>query len=898
LVICSEIFMSSFIGIAIAQKSSLLHGTVMDSLTLQPLPFATVYVTPDTSRTFLAFSQTDKDGRFSITLSDVSHSVLIHARYLGYAEKSIPLNNGTKIEIFLSQEKNELQEIVVIHQKAPIVKNADTTVYDISTFSDATEYNVEDILKKLPGIQVHPDGHISVNGKQVEKVMIEGADMFGRKYTLGTKNIRAGFLDKVEIIDHYQENPVLKPVNASDMVVLNLKFKTEKKNVINGTYDIGSGISPNRDIKGIAQLNIFSISQKFKSILISNTGNIANVNGWNDNEGNYFNAESNDIKAPIIQKPMLQVFSDVQHTGLPKVFTDQLLRSISTWRNDFKIASRWDANIGISYYCQQGLQQTDHQLYFFPEQNTYDLTTSRKVNWNQHLASAEWYIRHFSNKNTRGLQLFGTWEIAKRLDRSEIEEVRPLLKRFFQYGIGEAPRQTTFAALYSQKVSSSSVFQVHVKTGKLNLPQHLLSENEDYPGFWQTHLNNRILFQQLHWQQRLIEITGRYAIALNKFIGEVEPIYSFTHTMFDNAILLSDSLGLASVQVLPDENAQLIQSQRVGLRFRLSGQSGNSLFWKLLVENTRQFTRFDHSLSQPFTAANIHLSGTKKFKRDASLNIHYAYQQHLSPDEYFINRLFMVEGYQVHLPQIWLDIPFGNTISLRYGKRDAFKFQSWFVQIRYQFAQQWWRNSSEFQNALMITSPQLTSDNQRLAMSAYWDRFIPQIKTNFKLNFAFATTKGLFVAQDQTFQLTHHIGHLTSEASIALPAHFRLIMNSEYAPNISFRPDRRNSTKTHIHSVRSTVTGLYQHHDWQVSTSWHHHMFHHQDMRVTRFSGWQLNVQRELKWHDKPLTLRLQAVNLGNNKLFSTVRNSDFFILNDTVSAIAPFLLISADYAF
>lgn len=881
-----------------AQTNMEISGQVLDSLTRQPLPLALVYVTSDTNRVYLAFAQTDEAGRFRMTLPEGRSHLLLHARYLGYEEKALPAHPARDVAVYLSPAKNVLSEVVVRQTRPPIVQQSDTTTYDVKAFADSTEYSVEDVLKKLPGIQVHPDGQISVNGKNVEKVLIEGSDMFGRKYTLGTRNIRAGYLDKVEIIDHYQENPVLKPVNTSEAVVLNLKLRADKKTILNGTFHAGAGAGTDGDAKGKAHLNVFSISKRLKSILLSSSGNMANVTGWEELESTYGTEGTRDLKASVLQKPDLQFFSDLQNPGLPAEFVDPVRRSFSTWRSDYKIGERWDANLGISYYAHKGEQQHTQEQTFFLNDASYRLFTDRRLKLENNTAAAELYIRHFSADNARGLQLFGVWENVWRKNRSDIDEILPDQARAYSYAESETPRQASVAALFTQKVSSASVLQVQIKTGLLLQPQSLQSENEDYPSFWSPDQSNRFLWQQLKWQQRITDVTARYTLATKHLIAEIEPIYTRTASRFQNVISLSEAPGLPAISVLPDVGAPAIQSQRAGMRLRLSGQAGASVSWKILAQARRQNTRYENDLATRMQAASLHLSGTKKFKKDAELRAQYAWQQGLSPDEYFITRPFLAESYQIQQPFALLENPSGHAITLHYGKRNAFTFRSWFVNLRYQFGQQWWRSSDNFQGTLVLTSPFLSTGNQRLALSGYWDQFLPKIRTNLKLNVSYSASRGVYTAEEESFLLTHSLGRARAEASIALPAHFRLILDNEWSLSSTFRPGFPAAPGNRIHNNRSAITGMYRHGGWQLSASWHYSVFDNQAGGSARLSGWQMVAQKEVKWRQKPLTFGLRAVNLGNAAEFSVIRSSDYFLLKDSVKATAPFMILYVDYSF
>ncbi|PQJ21318.1 hypothetical protein [Nonlabens tegetincola] len=94
---------------------------------------------------------------------------------------------------------DELDAINIVYEM-PVSIKGDTIVYNADSFTNGTEDKLEDTLNKLPGVEVNEDGDILVEGKQVEKVMVEGKDFFEGDSRLATKNIPADAIDKVQVL--------------------------------------------------------------------------------------------------------------------------------------------------------------------------------------------------------------------------------------------------------------------------------------------------------------------------------------------------------------------------------------------------------------------------------------------------------------------------------------------------------------------------------------------------------------------------------------------------------------------------------------------------------------------------------------------------------------------------
>ena len=140
---------------------------------------------------------------------------------LGYTSYYYSIQNSkinTLIHnIELIESGISLDSVVITAKKWPVNVKNDTLTYIPSAFSNGTEKNVEELLKKIPGITVAENGTVSVNGKQVEKVFLDGEDIFSDKYQLITKNLNPKLLGKIEAIDNYSNNPLLRNLQKTNI---------------------------------------------------------------------------------------------------------------------------------------------------------------------------------------------------------------------------------------------------------------------------------------------------------------------------------------------------------------------------------------------------------------------------------------------------------------------------------------------------------------------------------------------------------------------------------------------------------------------------------------------------------------------------------------------------------
>lgn len=268
---CRVIGCAFFFFFTAALLGQQISGHVRDSSGV-PVAYASVVATSCRDEQILSFASTDDKGFYQLTIATDCDSVTLTARSLGYRTeaKRLPVKNLSPVQNF-TLANAVLQEVIVRGKAPPVVVRSDTTEYNVASFSDSTEFSVEDLLKKLPGAQVSESGQISLNGKLVERVLIEGDDLFNQNYHLATRNIRADMVSKIQAIERYQENPLMKGIQQSDRLVLNLKIKEDKKRSTSGSATLGSGHGD--DWKGFAHTNLFSLTRRDKTYLIGNANN-------------------------------------------------------------------------------------------------------------------------------------------------------------------------------------------------------------------------------------------------------------------------------------------------------------------------------------------------------------------------------------------------------------------------------------------------------------------------------------------------------------------------------------------------------------------------------------------------------------------------------------------------
>ena len=260
LLFCNTIFSQSITGVVSNE-----HGTALGNASI---------IIKDAENKTVAYQFTKINGSFNFTNLEAKEYTL-QCNALGYEKQTIIINlsieKNKELTITLQERNEELQEIV-IDISVPIKQKNDTVTFNVKSFLDGTEYTVEDLLKKLPGIQVTENGTVKVGNQEIEKIMVEGDDFFEKGYKILSKNMPVKPLKEVELLKNYSNNKHLKGIENSNKVALNLKLEDDAKHQWFGNIDAGYGVvSENRYS---VRSNLMNFGKKNKYYFLTNLNNL------------------------------------------------------------------------------------------------------------------------------------------------------------------------------------------------------------------------------------------------------------------------------------------------------------------------------------------------------------------------------------------------------------------------------------------------------------------------------------------------------------------------------------------------------------------------------------------------------------------------------------------------
>ncbi len=281
---------------------TILKGTVKDSIQ-NPIVYANIIAEPANKQLQLKFSISDAKGRYLLKLKP-NESYSVKVSYMGYKSYSFKfeaVKNSLK-EIILKEQSNNLEEIII---ELPVSIKEDTITYNTSKFINGKERKLKNILKKLPGIEISKDAEITVLGKKIDKLLVDGKPFFGGGTKLAIENIPANAVGNIQVLENYNEIAFLKNVSESNQTALNILLKKDKKKFLFGDIEAGKGNNKYYRAHG----NLFYYSPKTNINLITNTNNTGEkvftfkdymnfqggINAALKGDGTFFGSSMNDF---------------------------------------------------------------------------------------------------------------------------------------------------------------------------------------------------------------------------------------------------------------------------------------------------------------------------------------------------------------------------------------------------------------------------------------------------------------------------------------------------------------------------------------------------------------------------------------------------------------------------
>lgn len=288
-----------------SQNTIILKGKIVDKNTALPLESATVYLKSVLDDSVLDYTISDKNGKFEIKTKQNEKEMYFRISYVGYIDYSEKLES-LKLDkdfgfIKLQENINTLNEVIVKSEVPPITIKSDTLEFNAASFKVRPDANVEALLRQLPGVEIDEEGKITVNGKEVNNILVNGKPFFGKDGKIATQNLPADIIEKVQVSDTKTKEEELSGQNAtSNEKTINLTIQEDKNKGLFGKATAGFGTGDRYEssllfnyFKDVQKISVLGSANNINSIgfsmdeIFDNMGGGRNSSIWVSDGGGF-----------------------------------------------------------------------------------------------------------------------------------------------------------------------------------------------------------------------------------------------------------------------------------------------------------------------------------------------------------------------------------------------------------------------------------------------------------------------------------------------------------------------------------------------------------------------------------------------------------------------------------
>lgn len=497
LLLFAFLFLISFVSFS-QEKTLIINGCIKDSLNT-PIPFASIILSKEKSKTIASFTTSNSKGKFQLKAKKISENYILTIRSLSFEKKEITIKKEDfgkekiDINVNLRSKITKLNEVLIDDDTKIRVKK-DTIVINIADFKNNTEVIAEDILAKLPGIEVTEDGKIKANGKPIEKILIEGDDLFDSNYKMLTKTLGANDLDKVEILNNYSDNPLMKGIKNTESVALNFVLKEDRKNIIFGNATLGYGVEDKYYLKG----NVISFTKPAKLYFVSNLNNTGEnssdlYNGFNGAEvvlsskNNFQKQTSNFVSLNSINS-----FNFKQkYVNNNKAFGNSL--NFTTSSKKKRVIVR-----GMLSYYKDEIKQNKLQETVFQDENNEGIRENYKYKNKPSFGGLETDVTINTSKKSR-LKYSLKAGVNDNSDVSNYNLDNSILAKDYFENLDSKPKYQHHHLNFTQKINLNSVLQFHAYFGENEREQNYYLKPSENNNSEENSLKKQEVFNKINY---------------------------------------------------------------------------------------------------------------------------------------------------------------------------------------------------------------------------------------------------------------------------------------------------------------------------------------------------------------------------------------------------------------
>lgn len=709
-----------FLLLSISVYAQTIKGTITDDTGI--VPFTNILIKKTESpHLIFQFTSADANGFYQLQLKEKPELLLVEFTSPFHRTKTILLKNfifkSNEIEVNTKLETSitTLKEII-LERKIAIKVKKDTITYDPKSFIDGTERVVEDLLRKLPGVEVKEDGEIKYKGKSIKKLLLDGDDLFAAQYKIGSKNINVAMIDKVQGIDNYQENTLLKGVTDSDDVVLNLILKKGKTN-LSGDVNVGYGYKSKLE-------NSFStvlVNSKTKGFGIASFNNLGTNKSPYEVESDF---KSYDRKNEKHAKTLLNQgnFFSILHSEL-----HTLNNNFYTSGNVlFKINKKSSLKFNLGYYSDKINRINENNSTFIIDTERFTVLETNKIVKKPILYDAKIY---FSNKEKTNFH----WNYASDFNFSKTNFADSSINNFRKQE-NEVHTENLFIkqnldATY--KLSDKTVLISKIEYSLSNAPQNLNSQPGTVIDFDNSIISQK---QESQFDSELINIKSlifskkdsiKYAIS-TEYLRTSTKLFSALYDV-DNNILGNQYKNDNNYKVNLFSLKPIFTLNKTHYSFKIAI---NTLLYKI---EFKDFINNSVNANEFIITPEFYFN--YKLNRKAKLSASYQYHAILPEEDKLFSGIIQNDYRSFSSNTLSLEFLQTHSYTFEYAYNDFFNFKKLHINIKHNYKPNNYFYDSSINQNITVNNLFLASlSTKDYNLNLFGEIYFHPLKTTFQLN--------------------------------------------------------------------------------------------------------------------------------------------------------------------
>ena len=235
---------------------------------------ATIFAEKIADSSLINYTISDRQGNFSLSGNTIEEKLNLFISFTGYESfhRTLDVRKQIKLDtILMKVQDNLLEEVKVIGTRSPISIRKDTLEFNADSFKTRPNANLEELLKVLPGVEIDRDGNITLNGKPVKRILVDGESFFGGDHRIATKNLPKEIIDKIQVVDTKTKTEEFtgQPGDKENKTI-NLTIKKDKKRGYFARTTAGGGTDERYELNAMANL----FTENIQANVIGNSNNI------------------------------------------------------------------------------------------------------------------------------------------------------------------------------------------------------------------------------------------------------------------------------------------------------------------------------------------------------------------------------------------------------------------------------------------------------------------------------------------------------------------------------------------------------------------------------------------------------------------------------------------------